>query len=170
MSVKFYQFSCIQGYYQTNSIWKCVWIVYNFLVFLICQRSCRISVLCAYFLFNNNDDVSQSIKNCRTGRMHATIYEIVVIRTDFMWFSHIFYLRSIKCPHMRITMGVTYFTLPFFRFIYYTYLQRIKTNNLYQIEQKISSCLILCRVWISCCFLNKNVSNHQLISILFCNP
>mgnify|MGYP003692198961 CR=1 FL=1 len=33
ISVKFYQFSCIQGYYQTNSIRKCVWFVYNFSAF-----------------------------------------------------------------------------------------------------------------------------------------
>ena len=29
MSVKFYQFSCIREYYLTNSIGKCVLIVYN---------------------------------------------------------------------------------------------------------------------------------------------
>ena len=49
--VKFYQFSCIQEYYLTNSIRKRVWIVYNFSAFVICQRSCRISVLCAHFLY-----------------------------------------------------------------------------------------------------------------------
>ena len=32
--VKFYQFSCIQEYYQTNSIRKRVWIVYNISAFL----------------------------------------------------------------------------------------------------------------------------------------
>ena len=53
MLVKFYQFSCNQEYYKTKSIWKRVWIVYNFSAFVICQHSCRISVLCAHFLLTH---------------------------------------------------------------------------------------------------------------------
>ena len=58
MLVKFYQFSCNQEYYKTNSIRKRVWIVYNFSALVICQRSCRISVLCAHFL----SDLVQTLK------------------------------------------------------------------------------------------------------------
>ena len=61
--VKFYQFSCNQDYYYTNSIRKRAWIVFNFSAFVICLRSCRISVLCAHFLWKfyaNNDDVSDN--------------------------------------------------------------------------------------------------------------
>ena len=47
--VKFYQFSCIQEFYLTYIFRKRKWIAYNFSAFLICERSCRISILCAHF-------------------------------------------------------------------------------------------------------------------------
>ena len=79
MLVKFYQFSCYQEYYKTNSIRKRVWIVYNFSAFVISQRSCRNSLLCAHFLsiYSKLDESSRGIwaetagKNCNRVRYYC---------------------------------------------------------------------------------------------------
>ena len=49
--IKILPFSCMEENDLSNSIWTCVWIIYNFSASVICQRSCRISVLFAHFLW-----------------------------------------------------------------------------------------------------------------------
>ena len=47
---KLHPFSGKQEYNKTNNTRKCIRIINKFLVFFVCQHSCRVSVLCAHFL------------------------------------------------------------------------------------------------------------------------